>query len=48
MLSIQGTVRPVTPSNSTLVAHLRDRSDVVGEANIDQRREDLDVYIDYF
>jgi uncharacterized cofD-like protein len=47
MLSIQGTVLPVTLNNSTLVARLKDGSEVVGEANIDQRKEKLDVYIDY-
>ncbi len=47
MLSIRGTVLPVTLSKSTLVACLKDGSNVVGEANIDQRSENLDVPIDY-
>ncbi|MCE2464290.1 MAG: YvcK family protein, partial [Dehalococcoidia bacterium] len=47
MLSIRGTVLPVTLSKSTLVARLKDGSSVVGEANIDQRNENLDVPIDY-
>ena len=47
MLSIRGTVLPVTLSKSTLVARLKDGSSVVGEANIDQRSEKLDVPIDY-
>ena len=47
MLSIRGTVLPVTLTKSTLVARLRDGSEVVGEANIDQRSENLDVPIDY-
>ena len=47
MLSIRATVLPVTLSKSTLVACLKDGSNVVGEANIDQRSENLDVPIDY-
>ena len=47
MLSIRGTVLPVTLSKSTLVARLKDGSSVVGESNIDQRSENLDVPIDY-
>jgi uncharacterized cofD-like protein len=47
MLSIKGTVLPVTLTKSTLVACLKDGTEVVGEANIDQRKEKLDVYIDY-
>ena len=47
MLAIRGTVLPVTLSKSTLVAKLKDGSDVVGEANIDRRKENLDVAIDY-
>ena len=47
MLSIRGTVLPVTLSKSTLVARLKDGSSVIGEANIDQRSENLDVPIDY-
>lgn len=47
MLSIKGTVLPVTLTKSTLMARLKDGSEVVGEANIDQRKEKLDVTIDY-
>lgn len=47
MLSIRGTVLPVTLTKSTLVARLKDGSEVVGEASIDQRNENLDVSIDY-
>lgn len=47
MLSIRGTVLPVTLSKSTLVARLKDGTSVVGESNIDQRSENLDVPIDY-
>jgi uncharacterized cofD-like protein len=47
MLAIRGTVLPVTLTKSTLVACLKDGTEVVGEANIDQRKEHLDVTIDY-
>ena len=47
LLAIKGTVFPVTLTKSTLVARLKDGSDVVGEAHIDQRKEKLDVTIDY-
>ena len=47
MLSIKGVVLPVTLTKSTLVARLKDGSEVIGEANIDQRKEKLDVTIDY-
>ena len=47
MLSIRGTVLPVTLTKSTLIACLKDGSSIVGEANIDQRKENLDVPIDY-
>ena len=47
MLAVKGTVLPVTLTNSTLVARLEDGTDIVGEANIDQRSEKLDVTIDY-
>ncbi len=47
MLSIKGTVLPVTLTKSTLIAHLKDSSEVIGEANIDQRRDNLEVGIDY-
>ena len=47
MLAIKGTVLPVTLTKSTLVARLKDGSEIVGEANIDHRVEKLDVTIDY-
>ena len=47
MLSINGTVLPVTLTKSNLVARLKDGSEVVGESGIDQRKENLDVTIDY-
>ena len=47
MLAIKGRVLPVTLTKSTLVARLKDGSEVVGEANIDQRKENLDITIDY-
>ena len=47
VLAISGTVLPVTLTKSTLVARLKDGSEVVGEGKIDQRKEKLDVTIDY-
>lgn len=47
MLSIKGTVLPVTLTRSSLVARLKDGSEVAGEASIGQREESLDVSIDY-
>ena len=47
MLAIKGRVLPVTLTRSTLVARLKDGSEVGGEANIDQRNEGLDIPIDY-
>ena len=47
MLSIKGTVLPVTLTRSSLVARLKDGTEVVGEASIGQRQEGLDVSIDY-
>lgn len=47
MLDIKGTVLPVTLTKSTLVARLKDGSEVVGEGNIDQRKENLNISIDY-
>ncbi len=47
MLAIKGVVLPVTLTKSTLMACLEDGTEVVGEANIDQRSENLDVNIDY-
>ncbi len=47
MLSIKGTVLPVTLTRASLVARLKDGSELSGEASIGQRQEDLDVSIDY-
>jgi uncharacterized cofD-like protein len=47
MLAIRGTVLPVTLTKSTLVARLQNGLEIVGEASIDQRKENLDVTIDY-
>ena len=47
MLAIKGTVFPVTLTKSSLVARLKDGLEIVGEANIDQRQEHLDISIDY-
>ncbi len=47
MLSIKGTVLPVTLTRSSLVARLKDGSEVAGEASIGQRQESLDISIDY-
>ena len=47
MLAIKGTVLPVTLTKSSLVARLKDGLEIVGEANIDQRQENLDISIDY-
>ena len=47
MLAIKGTVLPVTLTKSTLVARLKNGTEVVGESNIDQRKEKPDVGIDY-
>ena len=47
MLRIKGRVLPVTLTRSVLKACLVDGTEVVGESNIDQRSENLDVPIDY-
>ncbi len=47
MLSIRGNVLPVTLTRSSLVARLKDGSEVAGEARIGERQESLDVSIDY-
>ena len=47
MLNIKGRVFPVTLTKSTLVARLKDGSEIIGEANIDQRKERVDITIDY-
>ena len=47
LLNVRGTVLPVTLTKSTLCAHLMDGSVIKGEAQIDRRREKLEVPIDY-
>ena len=47
ILGIRGTVLPVTLTRSTLCARLVDGSELVGEAAIDLRDDNLDVAIDY-
>jgi uncharacterized cofD-like protein len=47
ILGIRGRVYPVTLSHSTLVARLEDGSEIVGETNIDIRKEKPNVKIDY-
>ena len=47
ILAIKGKVLPVTLTKSTLVARLKDGSEIKGEADIDQRKEKLDINIDY-
>jgi uncharacterized cofD-like protein len=47
ILGIKGRVIPVTLTSSHLVARLEDSSEIVGETNIDTRKEKLDVPIDY-
>ena len=47
MLSIKGTVLPVTLTKSTLVARLKDGTELRGEAKIDERHDNLEVTIDY-
>ena len=47
MLRIKGQVLPVTLTRSVLKAILTDGTEIVGESNIDQRSESLDVPIDY-
>src|SRR4030042_3572405 len=47
ILGIIGKVYPVTLTNSNLIARLEDGSEIVGETNIDIRKEKVDVKIDY-
>ncbi len=47
LLGISGRVLPVTLSNSDLVARLEDGTEIVGEMNIDVRKEKIGVPIDY-
>jgi len=47
ILGIKGRVIPVTLTPSNLVAKLEDGSEIIGEANIDVRKEKVDVPIDY-
>lgn len=47
IIGIKGKVLPVTLSNSNLVARLVDGTELVGETNIDVRKEKPDVKIDY-
>ncbi|MEX0621784.1 MAG: gluconeogenesis factor YvcK family protein [Candidatus Woykebacteria bacterium] len=47
ILGIRGKVYPVTLTHSNLVARLEDGSEIVGEANIDVRKEKPEVKIDY-
>ena len=47
ILGIHGKVYPVTLTNSNLVARLEDGSEIIGETNIDIRKEKPDLKIDY-
>lgn len=47
LLGIKGQVLPVTLTNASLVAKLKNGKEVVGEANLDHRTVDPDVPIDY-
>lgn len=47
ILAIRGKVYPVTLTHSNLVARLEDGTEVVGETNIDVRKEKSNVKIDY-
>ncbi len=47
ILGIRGAVLPVTLTRATLCARLLDGSELVGEAAIDLREDNLDVAIDY-
>lgn len=47
LLGIKGKVMPVTLTRSNLIARLEDGSEVVGETNIDVRKDKVDVPIDY-
>src|SRR4030042_1968436 len=47
ILGIKGKVMPVTLTSSNLVARLEDGSEIVGETNIDMRKEKVNIPIDY-
>jgi uncharacterized cofD-like protein len=47
ILGIRGRVYPVTLTNSNLIARLEDGSEIVGETNIDVRKEKSKIKIDY-
>jgi uncharacterized cofD-like protein len=47
LLGVKGTVLPVTLTRATLVARLEDGTELVGEAAIDLRRDNLNIGIDY-
>jgi uncharacterized cofD-like protein len=47
ILGIRGKVYPVTLTQSNLIARLEDGSEIVGETNIDVRKEKANVKIDY-
>ncbi len=47
ILGIKGKVLPVTLSNSNLVARLVNGKEIMGEKNIDVRKETPDIKIDY-
>ena len=47
ILGIRGKVLPVTLSNSNLVARLVNGKEIMGEKNIDIRKENPDIKIDY-
>ena len=47
MLGVQGQVLPVTLTRSNLVARLEDGTELAGESDIDLRRENLNIGIDY-
>jgi uncharacterized cofD-like protein len=47
MLGVQGRVLPVTLTRSTLIARLEDGTELTGEVTIGERRERLDVGIDF-
>lgn len=47
ILGIRGKVYPVTLTHSNLIARLEDGSEIVGETNIDVRKEKANVRIDY-
>lgn len=47
MLDVRGDILPVTLTKSTLYACLEDGAQLSGESQIDQRRDNLEVSIDY-